>query len=51
MTTPAKPQPTEAEKARAKRNLTLALLLIGFVVLIFVVTLVRLKAGVLDRPL
>jgi len=39
------------QKARRGRNIALALGLALFVVLIFVVTLVRLGANVLDRPL
>ena len=39
------------DRARRGRNVALALGLILFVILIFVVTLVRLGANVLDRPL
>ncbi len=43
---------TEAkQKARRGRNIALALGLVLFVVLIFVVTLVRLGANVATRPL
>ena len=38
-------------KARRGRNIALALGLIAFVVIVFVVTVVRLGASVLDRPL
>jgi hypothetical protein len=41
----------EQEKARRRRNLWIAICLLAFMVLVFVVTLARLKAGVLDRPL
>jgi cell division protein FtsB len=41
----------EQEKARKRRNLWIALSLAAFMVLVFVITLARLKAGVLDRPL
>jgi hypothetical protein len=40
----------EADAARRRRNLVLALTLAGFVALVFVITLVRLKGGVLERP-
>lgn len=43
---------TPAETAAQKRrNLWLALSIAGFVLLVFFITLARLKAGVLDRPL
>ena len=41
----------EQAKARRCRNLALALGLVIFVILIFVVTLVRLQANVLDRSI
>lgn len=42
---------TEAElKARRGRNIALALGLVLFVVLVFLVTIVKLGANVLDRP-
>lgn len=41
----------EIEKRRKGRNLAVGLSLAGFVLLIFVITLVRLGPGVLDRPL
>jgi hypothetical protein len=41
----------EEQKARNRRNLWIAVCLVAFMVLVFVVTLARLKAGVLDRPL
>lgn len=40
-----------AHRARRGRNVALALGLVMFVVLIFVVTVVKLGANVLDRPL
>lgn len=39
------------ESARKRRNLWIALALIGFVALVFLVTVAKMKAGVLDRPL
>jgi hypothetical protein len=47
MTEPAAP-PSDPRAAQKRRNRVLALLLIGFVLLIFVVTLVRLKSSSLD---
>jgi hypothetical protein len=41
----------EEVAARKRRNLWLALSIAGFVLLVFFITLARLKAGVLDRPL
>ncbi len=41
----------QEEKARNRRNLWIALALVGFVVLVFVITLAKMKAGILDRPL
>ena len=41
----------EHARARRGRNIALALGLLLFVVLIFLVTVVRLGANVLDRPL
>lgn len=47
--TPLAPVSAETQRAAQKRrNLVLALLLIGFVMLVFVVTLVRLKTSSLD---
>lgn len=40
-----------AARARRGRNVAIALGLVVFIVLIFVVTLVRLGANVLDRPI
>ncbi|WP_333585319.1 hypothetical protein [Phenylobacterium sp.] len=51
---PTKPQtpPTEAQqRARRGRNIALALGLVAFAILVFLVTVVRLGANVLDRPL
>ncbi len=39
----------EAAKARSRRNIAMALALAGFVILIFVVTLVRLGGNVAQR--
>lgn len=39
----------EAAKARRRRNLAIALALAGFIVLVFVVTIVRLGANVATR--
>jgi hypothetical protein len=41
----------EELKARKRRNLWLALAVGAFVVLVFAITLAKLQAGVLDRPL
>lgn len=41
----------EEEAARKKRNVWIALGLFAFMVLVFFVTLAKMKAGVLDRPL
>jgi hypothetical protein len=41
----------EFVRQRRKRNVAIALSLVAFVVLIFVVTLVRLGANVMDRPI
>ncbi len=41
----------EQKKARRRRNLALALLLAGWMVFIFLVTIFKLKGGVLTRPL
>jgi len=40
-----------AARARRGRNIAIALGLVAFVILIFVVTLVRLGANVFDRPI
>ncbi|WP_269715527.1 hypothetical protein [Caulobacter sp. NIBR2454] len=40
-----------SDKARRGRNIALALGLVAFVVLVFVVTLVRLGGNIVDRPL
>lgn len=44
------PQQDPMLKARRGRNIALALGLITFVILVFLVTVVRLGANVLDRP-
>jgi len=49
MSDPASESPVEA-KARRGRNIALALGLVIFVVLVFVVTIVRLGANVANRP-
>lgn len=41
----------EEEKARKRRNLWIALALVAFMALVFFITVARLQAGVLDRPL
>lgn len=41
----------EFVRARRGRNIALALGLVLFVILVFVVTIIRLGANVLDRPL
>lgn len=45
----AKPQLTPEEKARNGRNIALALGLAAFVVIVFIVTLVRLGGSVIER--
>ena len=45
----AKPELTPAEKARNGRNIALGLGLAAFVIIVFVVTIVRLGGNVLDR--
>jgi hypothetical protein len=37
--------------ARKRRNVFIALAIIGFVLLVFAITLTQLQAGVLERPL
>lgn len=45
-------KPTEAQqKARRSRNIAIALALAAFVVLVYVVSIVKLGSAVLDRPL
>lgn len=41
----------EELKARKRRNLWIALSIGAFVLLVFLITLTRLQAGVLERPL
>lgn len=41
----------EALRARNRRNIVIALALAAFVALVFVITMARLGAGVLERPL
>jgi len=48
--TPA-PVAVDARAAQKRRNTVLALTLIGFVVLVFLITVVQLRGGVLQRPL
>lgn len=45
------PLTPEQEAARKRRNLWIAVSLAAFVILIFAVTVVRLGASVLNRPL
>ena len=45
------PEDAEQAKARNIRNIVLGLSLVGFVILIFVVTLVKLGGNVGNRPL
>ena len=40
-----------AQRARRGRNVAIALGLVAFVVLVFVITIVRLGGNVVDRPL
>jgi hypothetical protein len=45
-------KPTEAQqKARRSRNVAIALALAAFVVLVYVVSIVKLGSAVLNRPL
>lgn len=46
-----KPELTPAEKARNGRNIALGLGLAAFVVIVFIVTIVRLGGNVLDRSI
>jgi len=41
----------EEQKARKRRNLWIALAVAAFVILVFLITLTKLQAGVMDRPL
>ncbi|MGE0829849.1 MAG: hypothetical protein AB7O04_10920 [Hyphomonadaceae bacterium] len=41
----------EEEKARKRRNLWIALALVAFIALVFLITITQLRAGVLERPL
>lgn len=45
----AKPELTPEEKARNGRNIALGLGLAAFVVIVFIVTIVRLGGNVIDR--
>ncbi|MFP5447627.1 MAG: hypothetical protein ACLGHU_02685 [Alphaproteobacteria bacterium] len=49
--TPVQDRPDPRFQARRGRNIALAVGLIVFAVLVFLVTVVRLGANVLDRPL
>jgi hypothetical protein len=45
-------KPTEAQqKARRSRNIAIGLALAAFVVLVYVVSIAKLGAGFIDRPL
>lgn len=48
---PAHRPPTPEEQARTRRNWAIALALFAFVALVFFVTVARLGADVLNRPL
>lgn len=51
-TTPLAPVANDAaNRARRGRNLAIALGLVGFVVLVYLVTVFRMGGNVLDRPL
>lgn len=50
-TSPASQENAAAAKARRGRNLAIALGLVGFVVLVYLVTVFRMGGNVLDRPL
>jgi hypothetical protein len=45
------PEDSSAQRARRGRNLAIALGLVGFVVLVYLVTVFRMGGNVLDRPL
>jgi hypothetical protein len=45
MTEPGAPQSADFEKARKRRNLVIALGLVAFVVLVFFVTIAKMKTG------
>jgi hypothetical protein len=47
----ASPENAAAARARRGRNLAIALGLVGFVVLVYLVTVFRMGGNVLDRPL
>lgn len=47
----AAPLTPEQLKARNRRNLWIALSVGGFMLLVFLITLTKLQAGVLERPL
>jgi len=44
-------QSVEAAKARTRRNIAIALALGGFVILVFLVTVLRMGGNVANRPL
>jgi hypothetical protein len=50
MNAPA-PLSPEARAAQTRRNKAIALALVAFVVVVFLITVVRLGPGVLNRPL
>lgn len=50
MSGPVDPNSPEAIAARNRRSVALALALIAFVVVVFLVTVVRLQGDVLNRP-
>lgn len=50
MSDPGREDPAAA-KARRARNIAIALGLIAFVVLVYVVTIIRMGGNVLERPL
>jgi hypothetical protein len=47
----SEPEDSAAQRARRGRNLAIALGLVGFVVLVYLVTVFRMGGNVLDRPL
>lgn len=49
--TPGPDAAQNAHKAKRGRNIALALGLVSFAILVFLVTVVRLGANILDRPL
>ena len=41
----------EEEKARGRRNVAIAVSLVAFAVLVFIITVINLQQGIMERPL